>query len=87
MKWALPLVLGGAIGNLVDRVRLGYVVDFIHMHWRHRSHWPTYNVADIAITVGIGLMLLEYILEPRRIAREKKAAQAVAAEPAATTAS
>jgi len=87
MQVALPLVLGGAIGNLVDRVRLGYVVDFIHMHWRHRSHWPTYNVADIAITVGIGLMLLEYILEPRRIAREKKASQVAAAEPAATTAS
>ena len=84
MKVALPLVLGGAIGNLVDRVRLGYVVDFIHMHWRHRSHWPTYNVADIAITVGIGLMLLEYVLEPRRVAKERKAA--AAAEPSATTA-
>ena len=63
-KWALPLVLGGAIGNLVDRVRLGYVVDFIHMHWR-THHWPTYNVADIAISVGIGLMLLEYIIGPK----------------------
>lgn len=83
MKVALPLVLGGAIGNLVDRVRLGYVVDFIHMHWRHRSHWPTYNVADIAITVGIGLMLLEYILEPRRLARERKAAAAEATATAA----
>ncbi|MEZ4393441.1 MAG: signal peptidase II [Polyangiales bacterium] len=83
MKVALPLVLGGAIGNLVDRVRLGYVVDFIHMHWRHRSHWPTYNVADIAITVGIGLMLLEYILEPRR-ARARKAAAAPVVETATT---
>jgi signal peptidase II len=64
-KWALPLVLGGAIGNLVDRVRLGYVVDFIHAHWRARAHWPTFNVADIAITVGIGLMLLEYIVGPK----------------------
>ena len=64
-KWALPLVLGGAIGNLVDRVRLGYVVDFIHMHFRQRAHWPTYNVADIAITVGIGLMLLEYVIGPK----------------------
>lgn len=84
MKIALPLVLGGAIGNLVDRVRLGYVVDFIHMHWRHRSHWPTYNVADIAITVGIGLMLLEYILEPRRAARERKAAESTPVESAST---
>ena len=64
-KWALPLVLGGAIGNLVDRVRLGYVVDFIHAHWRARAHWPTFNVADIAITVGIGLMLLEYVVGPK----------------------
>ncbi len=63
-RWALPLVLGGAIGNLVDRVRLGYVVDFIHMHIKTRAHWPTYNVADIAITVGIGLMLLEYVIGP-----------------------
>jgi signal peptidase II len=67
-KWALPLVLGGAIGNLVDRVRLGYVVDFIHAHWR-THHWPTFNVADIAITVGIGLMLLEYILGPKTTPR------------------
>ena len=66
MKWALPLVLGGAIGNLADRVRLGYVVDFIHAHWRMRFHWPTFNVADIAITVGIGLMVLEYILGPKK---------------------
>ncbi len=68
MRWALPLVLGGALGNLVDRVRLGYVVDFIDAHWRERYHWPTFNVADIAITVGILLMLLEYIIGPKRTA-------------------
>ncbi len=66
MKWALPLVLGGAIGNLVDRVRLGYVVDFIDAHLQNKAHWPTFNVADIAITVGIGLMLLEYVIGPKR---------------------
>ncbi|MDB4932161.1 MAG: hypothetical protein JWM10_4645 [Myxococcaceae bacterium] len=79
MKWALPLVLGGAIGNLVDRVRLGYVVDFIHAHLKLRFHWPTFNVADIAITVGIGLMVLEYIIGP------KKAPRAAVAIPVATT--
>jgi signal peptidase II len=79
MKWALPLVLGGAIGNLVDRVRLGYVVDFIHAHVKLRFHWPTFNVADIAITVGIGLMVLEYIIGP------KKAPRAAVATPVATT--
>lgn len=66
MRWALPLVLGGAIGNLVDRMRLGYVVDFIDMHWRDKYHWPTYNIADVAITFGIGLMLIEYILGPKK---------------------
>ena len=86
MKWALPLVLGGAIGNLVDRVRLGYVVDFIHAHWRDKAHWPTFNVADIAITVGIGLMVVEYIIGARTEAQAKpraKAEPAPAAEPAA----
>lgn len=72
MKWALPLVLGGAIGNLVDRVRLGYVVDFIHAHWRLRAHWPTFNVADIAITVGIGLMVIEYIRGPRKVEKPSR---------------
>jgi signal peptidase II len=66
MRVALPLVLGGALGNLVDRVRLGYVVDFIDAHWRDRYHWPTFNVADVAITVGILLMLVEYVVGPRR---------------------
>jgi signal peptidase II len=66
MRWALPLVLGGAIGNLVDRMRLGYVVDFIDMHFKDKYHWPTYNIADIAITVGIGLMLIEYIIGPKK---------------------
>lgn len=61
MRLALPLVLGGAIGNLVDRLRLGYVVDFILMHWKDKFYWPTYNVADIAITVGIVLMIYEFI--------------------------
>lgn len=66
MRWALPLVLGGAIGNLVDRMRLGYVVDFIDMHFKDKYHWPTYNIADIAITVGIGLMIVEYIVGPKK---------------------
>jgi signal peptidase II len=58
--WGLGLILGGAGGNLVDRVRLGYVVDFIDLHWRH-YHWPTFNVADIGITVGVALLLADMI--------------------------
>jgi signal peptidase II len=86
MKWALPLVLGRRHRQPRRPRAPGLRGGLHHMHWRLRSHWPTYNVADIAITVGIGLMLLEYILG-RRIAREKKAAPAPAAEPTATTAS
>lgn len=58
---ALVSILGGALGNLVDRVRLGYVVDFID--WYHGDwHFPTFNVADIAISVGVGLLLVDMVL-------------------------
>ncbi|MGZ8225242.1 MAG: signal peptidase II [Methylococcaceae bacterium] len=55
---ALSLVLGGAIGNLIDRVAYGYVIDFLDVYvgnW----HWPAFNIADSAITLGVGLMLAE----------------------------
>lgn len=55
---ALALVLGGAVGNLVDRVVYGYVIDFIDVYYGS-WHWPTFNVADSAITVGAGLLLLD----------------------------
>ena len=61
---ALALVLGGAVGNLIDRVRLGYVLDFIHVYWRQYA-WPDFNVADSAITVGVTLLILDIILESR----------------------
>ena len=53
---ALALVIGGALGNLVDRIASGEVVDFIDAHWRH-WHWPAFNLADSAITVGVALLL------------------------------
>jgi signal peptidase II len=59
MRWGLPLALGGAMGNLADRMRYGWVVDFIDIsvRWGGRDHhWPTFNVADIAIVVGVVLM-------------------------------
>jgi signal peptidase II len=61
LKWGLPLVLGGALGNLVDRVRYGHVVDFIQIFYLgpSRDPWPTFNVADIAICVGVGLMAID----------------------------
>ncbi|MBP9113853.1 MAG: signal peptidase II [Polyangiaceae bacterium] len=62
LKWGLPLVLGGALGNVFDRVRYGYVVDFIDFHMIYKGedhHWPTFNVADIAICIGVILMALD----------------------------
>ncbi len=56
--WGLALVLGGAIGNLYDRVTLGYVVDFLSFH-ANGLYWPAFNVADSAICVGVGLLLLD----------------------------
>ena len=57
--WSVPLVVSGALGNMIDRVRLGYVVDFIHFHIHESFEWPTFNVADSTITVGVALLLLD----------------------------
>jgi len=61
----LAMVLGGALGNLIDRIRLGHVIDFIHFHW-DRAYFPAFNVADSAITVGAACLLLDALLEGRR---------------------
>lgn len=55
---ALMLVLGGAVGNVIDRVRYGYVVDFIDVYYRS-WHWPTFNIADSAITIGAILLIMD----------------------------
>jgi len=55
---ALMLVLGGALGNVIDRVRFGYVVDFIDVYYR-AWHWPTFNIADSAISIGAVLLVLD----------------------------
>jgi signal peptidase II len=62
---ALGLILGGAVGNLVDRVMLGAVVDFLHFHAGH-YYWPAFNVADSAITVGAALLVLDSFTGSRR---------------------
>jgi signal peptidase II len=61
----LALVLGGAMGNVIDRIRLGHVIDFIHFHW-DEAYFPAFNVADSAITVGAACLLLDALLEGRR---------------------
>ncbi|WP_271410702.1 signal peptidase II [Pseudomonas sp. Q1-7] len=56
---ALALVLGGALGNLYDRLVLGHVVDFIYVHWQHQWRFPAFNLADSAITVGAVMLALD----------------------------
>jgi signal peptidase II len=65
---ALSLILGGAVGNLVDRVLYGYVIDFIDVYYRS-WHWPTFNLADSAITLGAGLLLLDALAGNRQTAQ------------------
>ena len=65
-RLALAFILGGAVGNLVDRVRFGYVVDFIHVYWNQHS-WPDFNVADSAISTGVALLLLDMLRPARRV--------------------
>ena len=65
LRWGLPLVLGGALGNVFDRIRYGHVIDFIDVHVLLKGvehHWPTFNVADIAICVGVGLMAVDMMV-------------------------
>jgi len=64
-RLALALVVGGAVGNLIDRARLGYVIDFVDAYWRHH-HWPAFNVADSAISVGVALLVFDMLRGPRR---------------------
>jgi len=89
LRWGLPLVLGGALGNLADRVTRGSVVDFIDYRagwvetmnqlianvvsgWHITDHWPTFNVADISICVGVGLMAVDMLTSGRRNAERAR---------------
>jgi signal peptidase II len=90
LKWGLPLVLGGALGNVFDRIRYGHVIDFIDFRadWLKSAnelvakyvkdhvvtdHWPTFNVADIAICVGVALMALDMFTSKKYKARLREA--------------
>lgn len=57
--WALSLIICGAAGNLIDRVRLGYVVDFLDFYLNSLGHWPAFNIADSAIVVGVSLLFIQ----------------------------
>lgn len=58
LQSALAMILGGAVGNLYDRLSYGYVVDFLYFHWRE-FYWPAFNVADASITLGVGLLVID----------------------------
>ena len=62
--WALALILGGAVGNVIDRILYGHVVDFLDFHWKGIGHFPAFNVADSAICIGAALFILD---ELRRV--------------------
>jgi signal peptidase II len=65
LAYAIGLIIGGAVGNLIDRVRLGGVIDFLYFHlgsW----YWPAFNVADSAICIGVAIMLFDGLLTRRR---------------------
>lgn len=61
----LALIMGGAVGNVIDRIWNGHVVDFIHVHWGS-WYFPAFNVADMAITIGAGLLILDALFEGKR---------------------
>jgi signal peptidase II len=73
---ALSLVISGAVGNLIDRLSLGYVVDFLDFHWHGGYHFPAFNVADSAICTGVGLIMLDLIIQENNVAPKKKKSRA-----------
>jgi signal peptidase II len=72
LSCALSLILAGAIGNVIDRIRLGHVIDFILVYWND-AMFPAFNVADSAITVGAAMLLLDALLETRRSKAQRAA--------------
>jgi signal peptidase II len=62
---ALSSILGGAIGNYVDRLRFRYVVDFLDFHWFNQYSWPAFNIADSAIVIGVGILMFQMFLDSR----------------------
>jgi signal peptidase II len=97
LTWGLPLVLGGALGNVLDRIRYGHVIDFIDYRadWMRKlnemvlhnsnDHWPTFNVADIAICVGVGLMAVDMFTSKRGPAPVLRAPQVPPAQSGETS--
>jgi signal peptidase II len=66
LAFALCLILGGAVGNLIDRAAVGFVVDFLLVHWDNH-YFPAFNIADSAISVGAGFLILDMFLKPKLV--------------------
>jgi len=71
LAFGLTLILGGAIGNVIDRLRLGFVVDFLQVHW-NEAYYPAFNVADSAITIGAACVILDALRESLRERRLRR---------------
>lgn len=63
---ALAFILGGAVGNLIDRIRFGYVVDFIQLHWQHAWYFAAFNIADSSITIGAVMLIIDAVFKSKR---------------------
>jgi len=66
---SMAMIFSGAVGNLIDRIRIGEVIDFLDVHW-YRHHWPAFNVADSLICVGVVLLAIDMFLEEKRLKTE-----------------
>ena len=74
--WGLPLVLGGALGNYIDRIARSFVIDFIEAHWFDKAYWPSFNVADMAITAGVGCLIVDAFVRKEKKPETARNAQA-----------
>lgn len=66
-RYALAAILSGAIANGINRLQLGHVVDFLHVHWKYKYHYPSFNIADIAICTGVFLLILKSYRDRRKV--------------------
>jgi len=72
LSFSLGFILGGALGNLIDRIRMGHVIDFLDLRYNGQNIWPIFNVADISINIGIGLLILYYIFQESKHDKEEE---------------
>ena len=71
--FALSSVFGGAVGNYIDRLQFRYVIDYLDFHWREMYTWPAFNIADMAIVCGVGVLMVLMYREGRQTSSESKA--------------